>query len=81
MERPGLAAREIAKIVLTALAIVGVLYFVYLVREIVTLVLISLFLAIALTPIVNVLDRGRFPRWAAILSVYIRYFRRSYRMR
>jgi len=71
MERPGLAAREIAKIVLTALAIVGVLYFVYLIREIITLVLISVFLAIALTPVVNVLDRGRFPRWAAILSVYL----------
>jgi predicted PurR-regulated permease PerM len=70
MERPGLAAHEIAKIVLTALAIVGALYFVYLIREIVTLVLISVFLAIALTPVVNVIDRGRFPRWAAILSIY-----------
>jgi predicted PurR-regulated permease PerM len=32
--------------------------------------LVSIFLAIALTPVVNQLDRGRFPRWAAILSVY-----------
>jgi predicted PurR-regulated permease PerM len=70
MERPGLSARDIARIVLTALAIVGSLYFLYLVREIITLLLISIFLAIALTPVVNMLDRGRFPRWAAILSVY-----------
>ena len=70
MARPGLSANEIARIVLTAVAIVGSLYFVYLVREIVTLLLISLFLAVALTPVVNRLDRGRFPRWAAILSVY-----------
>jgi predicted PurR-regulated permease PerM len=70
MERSGLSAREIAKIVLTAIAIVGALYFVYLIREIVTLLLISVFLAIALTPLVNLLDRGRFPRWAAILTVY-----------
>ncbi len=33
--------------------------------------MISLFLAIALTPVVNRLDRGRFPRWAAILTVYL----------
>lgn len=71
MERSGLSAREIARIVLTAVAIVGALYFVYLIRQIITLVLISIFLAIALTPLVNLLDRGRFPRWAAILSVYL----------
>jgi predicted PurR-regulated permease PerM len=70
MARPGLSPHEIAKIVLTALAIVGALYFVYLIREILTLLLISMFLAVALTPVVNVLDRGRFPRWAAILTVY-----------
>jgi predicted PurR-regulated permease PerM len=70
MERPALAAREIAKIVFTALAIVGALYFVYLIRQIVTLLLISVFLAIALSPLVNLIDRGRFPRWAAILSIY-----------
>lgn len=71
MERSGLSAREIAKIVLTAVAVVGALYFVYLIREIVTLLLISVFLAIALSPLVNMLDRRRFPRWAAILSVYL----------
>lgn len=71
MQRSGLSASEIAKIVLTAIAIVGALYFVYLIREIITLLLISIFLAVALTPVVNALDRGRFPRWAAILGVYL----------
>jgi predicted PurR-regulated permease PerM len=70
MARSGLSAREIAKIVLTAIAIVAALYFIYLVRAIIGLLLISVFLAIALSPLVNQLDRGRFPRWAAILSVY-----------
>jgi predicted PurR-regulated permease PerM len=70
MARPGVPAREIAKIVLTAIAVVAALYFVYLIREIVGLLLISLFLAVALSPVVNRLDRGRFPRWAAILCVY-----------
>jgi predicted PurR-regulated permease PerM len=71
MDRSGISAREVAKIVLTAVAVVGTLYFLYLIRQIIGLVLISLFLAIALTPVVNRLDRGRFPRWAAILSVYL----------
>src|SRR4051794_21157907 len=70
MARTGLSASEIAKIVLTAIAVVAALYFLYLVRQIIGLLLISLFLAIALTPVVNRLDRGRFPRWAAILAVY-----------
>jgi predicted PurR-regulated permease PerM len=66
-----ISARDVATVVLTAVAIACTLYFVYLVRMILGLVLISLFLALALTPVVNRLDRGRFPRWAAILSVYL----------
>jgi predicted PurR-regulated permease PerM len=71
MDRSGVSAREVARIVLTALAVVGALYFLYLVRQIIGLVLISIFLAVALSPLVNRLDRGRFPRWAAILAVYL----------
>src|ERR1700704_4410915 len=67
MDRSGISAREVAKIVLTAVAVVGTLYFLYLIRQIIGLVLISLFLAIALTPVVNRLHRGRYPRWAAVL--------------
>jgi predicted PurR-regulated permease PerM len=65
-----ISATEIARVVLTAVAIAAALYFIYLIRTVVELVLISVFLAIALSPIVNALDRGRFPRWAAILTVY-----------
>ena len=71
MDRSGVSAREVARIVLTALAVVGALYFLYLVRQIIGLVLISIFLAVALSPLVNRLHRGRFPRWAAILAVYL----------
>jgi predicted PurR-regulated permease PerM len=71
MDRSGISAREVAKIVLTTVAVVGSLYFLYLIRQIVGLLVISLFLAIALTPVVNRLERGRFPRWAAILTVYL----------
>jgi predicted PurR-regulated permease PerM len=71
MDRPGFSPREIASVVLTAVAVVGALYFLYLIRVVVGLVLISLFLAVALTPLVNRLDRGRYPRWAGILTVYL----------
>jgi predicted PurR-regulated permease PerM len=66
-----ISASEIARVVLTAVAIAAALYFIYLIRVVVELLLLSIFLAIALTPLVNALDRGRFPRWAAILSVYL----------
>ena len=65
-----LAARDVAIAVVIAIAIAASLYFVYLVRQVIGLMLVSVFLAIALSPVVNQLDRGRFPRWAAILSVY-----------
>lgn len=65
-----ISAGDVARIVLTAVAIVAVLYFIYLVRHVIALFLIAVFLAIALAPLVNKLHRGRFPRWAAILSVY-----------
>src|SRR3989442_3255667 len=65
-----LSPRDVLVAVLIAIAIAAALYFVYLVRQVIGLMLVSVFLAIALTPVVNQLDRGRFPRWAAILSVY-----------
>jgi predicted PurR-regulated permease PerM len=63
-------AADVARVVLTAIAIVAALYFIFLIRHVIGLLLISVFLAIALAPLVNLLHRGRFPRWAAILSVY-----------
>jgi predicted PurR-regulated permease PerM len=65
-----ISARDVAMVVLTAIAIVAVLYFVYLVRTILGLVLVSVFLAVSLSPVVDRLNRGRVPRWAAILVVY-----------
>src|SRR5436309_11900428 len=65
-----LRAGDIAKVVLIAVGIAAALYFLYLIRQVIGLILISTFLAIALAPIVDRLDRGRFPRWAAILTVY-----------
>src|SRR5919108_2712724 len=63
--------RAIAKVILVAVAIAAALYFLYLVRTVVMLVLVSLFMAVALAPAVNALHRGRVPRWAAILAVYL----------
>src|SRR5215211_731214 len=61
----------VAKVVLVTAAIVGGLYFAYLIREVIGLVLIAAFLAIALAPPVNWLDHRRVPRWLAILIVYL----------
>jgi predicted PurR-regulated permease PerM len=65
-----ISAADVVRVVLIAVAIAAVLYFLYLIRTVIGLVLISVFLSIALAPAVNQLDRGRFPRWAAILTVY-----------
>jgi predicted PurR-regulated permease PerM len=64
-------ARTIAKVILVAVGIALVLYVLYLVRHIVLLVLVSGFLAVALSPPVNALNRGPVPRWVAILAVYL----------
>jgi predicted PurR-regulated permease PerM len=61
----------VAKVVLITAAIVGGLYFAYLIREVIGLVLVGLFLAVALAPPVNWLNRRRVPRWVAILIVYL----------
>ncbi|MGI8462415.1 MAG: AI-2E family transporter, partial [Solirubrobacterales bacterium] len=66
-----LSTRLIAKIVLVAALVVAALYFVYLIRVTLGLVLIAVFFALAVAPAVNWLDRrGRLPRWLAILAVY-----------
>jgi predicted PurR-regulated permease PerM len=63
----------VAKVVLVTAAIVGGLYFAYLIREVIGLVLVAGFLAIALAPPVNWLNRRRVPRWLAILFVYLAF--------
>ncbi|MGB2695931.1 MAG: AI-2E family transporter, partial [Dehalococcoidia bacterium] len=63
--------RAIARVVLVAVAIAGTLYFVYLIRVVIALVLVSVFLAVALAPAVDFLNRDRVPRWVAIILVYL----------
>jgi predicted PurR-regulated permease PerM len=68
----GVTARQTARNVLTTLAIVGVLYVLWLVRDVVLIVLLAAFVAAALTAPVRFLEsRTPLPRAAAILVVYL----------
>jgi predicted PurR-regulated permease PerM len=65
------SARLVAKVVLVAAAVVAALYFAYLIRDVIGLVVIAAFFAVAIAPAVNWLDKRRVPRWLAILLVYL----------
>ncbi len=65
------SSRLVAKIVLVACAVLAALYFVYLIRTVVGLVLIAVFFALAIAPAVNWLNDRKVPRWIAILLVYL----------
>ena len=71
MDQSQVSGRAVAKIVVTAAAVIGGLYLAYLIREVIGLVLIAAFFAIAIAPPVNWLNQRRVPRWAAILLVYL----------
>ena len=64
-------ARTVAKVILVAAAVIGALYVLYRLRTILVLIFISLFLAIALGPAVDFVQRRRVPRGLAILVVYL----------
>jgi predicted PurR-regulated permease PerM len=71
-----MAAREpdtrvIARVFFTVAALAGLLYVLWAVREIVVLVFISVFLAVALGPAVDAFHRRRVPRALSILIVYV----------
>ena len=70
-EASAVSSRLVAKIVLVACAALAALYLVYLIRQVVGLVLIAIFFALAIAPAVNWLDRRKVPRWVAILLVYL----------
>lgn len=70
-EASAVSSRLIAKIVLVASAVLAGLYLLYLIREVVGLVLIAIFFALAIAPAVNWLHSRRVPRWLAILLVYL----------
>src|SRR5919198_637534 len=71
MDHTQVSARAVAKVVLVAAAVIAALYFSYLIRTVIGLVLIAAFFAIAIAPAVNWLDQRKVPRWAAILLVYL----------
>jgi len=71
MDHAQVSARVVAKVVLVAALVLGALYFAYLIRQVIGLVLIAAFFAIAIAPAVNWLNNRRVPRWGAILLVYL----------
>ena len=68
---PQVTPRTVATVVFTALAILGLLYLLWRLQTIVRWTVIALFLAVALNPAVNRLQRWRLPRGFAILIVYV----------
>jgi len=72
VQSPNVPASQIAKIVLVAAAVIGALYFLlFLVFEVVGLVLIAIFFALAIAPPVNWLNEHKVPRSLSILLVYL----------
>jgi predicted PurR-regulated permease PerM len=71
MDHSQVSARAVAKVVLVATAVLAALYFSYLIRTVIGLVLIAAFFAIAVAPAVNWLNHRKVPRWVAILLVYL----------
>jgi predicted PurR-regulated permease PerM len=70
-EASAVSSRLIAKIVVVACLVLAALYFIYLIRTVVGLVLIAVFFALAIAPAVNWLSDHKVPRWSAILLVYV----------
>jgi predicted PurR-regulated permease PerM len=64
-------ARGLARTLLLVAVCAGGLYLLYLLRNVIRLVVIALFLAIALMPLVDTLSRGRVPRTLVILGLYL----------
>jgi predicted PurR-regulated permease PerM len=59
------------RVILVAVAIFGVLYFVYLIRTVLGMLFIAIFLAVALGPVVEVFVRLKLKRSMAILVTYL----------
>ncbi len=65
------STRDVVRITVTVAAVVGGLYLLYLVRDVLLLLFIAAFVAVALGPAVDLLQRRRVPRALAILLVYV----------
>ena len=64
-------AGTVAKVILVTAGVLAGLYFLYLIRQVIGLLAIAVFVAIALGPAVDAIERPRLPRWAAILLSYL----------
>lgn len=71
MHASQVSSRAVAKIVLVAAAVLGALYLVNEIRDVLGLILVAILFALAIAPVVNRLDRMGSPRWLAILGVYL----------
>jgi predicted PurR-regulated permease PerM len=71
MAAGGPSTRVIVRIFLTVALLFAALYFLYLIRSVVYLVIIAGFVAVALGPAVDGLNRLRMPRSMAIVLVYL----------
>jgi len=70
----GLTTRQIARILCTVAAFSALLYLLVQIRGTLLLLGVAVFLAVALGPAVDFFSRGRLPRGAAILVVYLLIF-------
>ena len=66
-----LTTRQLARLLGTLVFFLALLYVLYVTRNVILLLGISLFLAVALGPAVDLLTRGPLPRAAGILVVYV----------
>ncbi len=72
MQHPNVPASLIVKIVLVTAAVIGALYFLlFLAFQVIGMLFIAVFFALAIAPPVNWLDDHHVPRWLAILVVYL----------
>src|SRR3954452_24948007 len=70
----GPSTRAVARITLTVAAVLVLLYLIYIVRSVLILVFIAGFLALALGPAVDFLQRRGMPRSLAFISTYLSIF-------
>ena len=70
-EQAGPSSATVARITLVVVGVLVLLYGVYLVRQIAVLVIVALFLAIGLDPLVRALMRFRLPRGLAVATVFV----------
>ncbi len=66
-----ITSRVVAKVILTTIGILAALYFLYLVRSVLGLLLIAIFVAVALGRPVDFLTQRGLPRAASILAIYL----------